>query len=130
MSLLMDFMPEFYSSNINQLVSLKEKEKIKSIKQSDILKSSKVFYILKNDQISIVSSKQILDSNSSEDSSKIQNSIQDELLKLLTEQPHKFMPLSLPDTFNCSNKQKGLHRFLFFYIWKWVFVCSKIKQYF
>lgn len=109
MSLLMDFMPEFYSSNINQLVSPKEKEKTKSIKQLEIFKSSKVFYILKNDQISIVS-KSFLDSNSSEENSKIQNSIQDELLKLLTEQPDKFMPLSLPDTFNCSNKQKGLHR--------------------
>jgi hypothetical protein len=107
MSLLMDYMPEFYSSNINQFVSLKAKTK--SIKQSEVLKSSKVFYMLKNDQISIVS-KPFLDSSSSEESAKIQYSIQDELLKLLTEQPHKFMPLSLPDTFNCSNKQKGLHR--------------------
>ena len=111
----MDFMPEFYSSSVSQFTS---KEKSKNRQKSKLLKSSKVFYILKNDQISIISKpsmSSILDVKSKsneidEESAETQNNIRDELLKLLTEQPHKFQPLSLPDTFNCSNKQKGLHR--------------------
>ena len=108
-------MPEFYSSNVNQFSSSENTENDQKFEQKRILNSSKVFYILKNDQISIVSKSASLKKNelgnSKESIESIdQNSIRDQLLKLLTEHPQNFLSLSLPDTFNCTNKQKGLHR--------------------
>ena len=39
-----------------------------------------------------------------------QDRIRNDLLALLTLQPQKFATFNLPDTFNCTNKHRGLHR--------------------
>ena len=108
----MDYMPEFYSSNVNQLTSGENSEIPAKVDQKKILNSSKVFFILKNNQLSVLSKSNSKEKNLSKESIEIlnQDSIRDQLLQLLTEHPQNFMQLSLPDTFNCTNKKKGLHR--------------------
>jgi hypothetical protein len=111
MSLLMDYMPEYYSSNVNQ--PPKEKYKPKAKKPEN---PTKIFYILKDDELNSLepASPQAKSSYRSivkEDlNSTKQKRIQDDLLLLLSEQPQKFASFNLPDTFNCTNKQRGLHR--------------------
>jgi hypothetical protein len=100
MSLLMDYMPEFYSSNVNPA----PKAEVKSV--SSDRQSSNLIYFLKDDD----------DENPFKTSKKIsktslnQNKIQKELLLLLKQQPHKFLPYNLIEKFNCTNKQNGIHR--------------------
>lgn len=137
MSLLMDYMPEWYSSNVNQ-----PKRKQKQQAQQEAPSSSKIFYILKDDQLNLddvavltnqklvgqpnhyqslsqsslfaqhlQSQQQQQQHVSAQDFDLVkQNRIRNDLLNLLTQQPNKFVSFNLPDTFNCSSKQKGFHR--------------------
>lgn len=151
MSLLMDYLPEWYSSNVNQpkKSTTKPHQKQSQVQQETAVNPSKIFYILKDDQLNLddVASKflpagstpnfiETTTSNSPSFSSLIsnpissshsnsgggnspsiqefdiikQNRIRNDLLSLLTQQPNKFVSFNLPDTFNCSSKQKGFHR--------------------
>jgi hypothetical protein len=61
MSLLMDYMPEYYSSNVNQPPKLIPKK----TKSSSTKSPSNVFYILKDDQLSNFQQRSILSKSSS-----------------------------------------------------------------
>ncbi|RNA25663.1 chitotriosidase-1 [Brachionus plicatilis] len=98
MSLLMDYLPEWYSSNVNK------KEKI-MLKNSRIQTSvnANVFYVLKEEV-------NLLDESDADFELVKQNRIRNDLLLLLSHQPEKFFSLSLSESFNCGNKKKGLYR--------------------
>lgn len=115
MSLLMDFMPDYYSSNVNQAPKQTVKSNTKKKQQSE--SQSKTFYILKDDTINslnmmtgTISSNYRSINSGQNDTSEKQNKIREELLTLLTQQPQKFLSFNLPDTFNCTGKRNGLHR--------------------
>ncbi|CAF0742100.1 unnamed protein product [Brachionus calyciflorus] len=99
MSLLMDYLPEWYSSNVNQ----KEKILVKSSKIQNSIDPN-VFYVLK-DELNIVEDELDADFELVK-----QNKIRNELVLLLSQQPEKFLPISLTESFNCNNKKKGLYR--------------------
>lgn len=144
----MDYLPEWYSSNVNQpkkSSSPKQKQKLAATAQETV-NPSKIFYILKDDQLNLEDmaskflpvSATLVDGGSSASSPSLaslmsapqissqhisgsgasaqefdlikQNRIRNDLLNLLTQQPNKFVLFNMPDTFNCSNKQKGFHR--------------------
>lgn len=128
MSLLMDYLPEWYSSNVNQ-----PKKSHKHIHQQqkqlqESVNPTKLFYILKDDdQLNLDDStaqsyqqkklltealplSALLPAHVQEFDLIKQNRIRNDLLNLLTQQPSKFVPYSMPDTFNCTKKQKGFHR--------------------
>lgn len=141
MSLLMDYLPEWYSSNVNQP---KKSVKQKQQQQQEVANPSKIFYILKDDPLNLddmaskfastSASANFVDAATSASLSSLlsgspssqhltgsggtaqefdlikQNRIRNDLLNLLTQQPNKFASFNLPDTFNCSSKQKGFHR--------------------
>ena len=98
----MDYMPEFYSSNVNPA----PKAEVKSV--SSDRQSSNLIYFLKEDDETLFKTfdptKQISKTNLN------QNKIQKDLLLLLKQQPHKFLPYNLIENFNCTNKQNGIHR--------------------
>lgn len=98
MSLLMDYLPEWYSSNVNK------KEKI-MLKNSRIQTSvnANVFYVLKEEV-------NLLDESDADFELVKQNRIRNDLLLLLSQQPEKFFSLSLSESFNCAYKKKGLYR--------------------
>lgn len=111
MSLLMDYLPEWYSSNVNQPTkstqkSSKKQAKLKNQEHSNPLK---VFYVLKNELTSIEDLASSAQSEQEIDLVK-QNRIRNDLMMLLTKHPQKFFSLNLPDTFSCINKQRGMHR--------------------
>lgn len=124
----MDYLPEWYSSNVNQ----PKKSAIKP-KQPETSNPTKIFYILKDDQLNFddaanslqhqlsltstasastlhYSNNNIFKSFEQEFDLVKQNRIRNDLLTMLTQNPNKFLSFNLPDTFNCSSKQKGFHR--------------------
>jgi hypothetical protein len=124
----MEFMPEYYSSNVTQTPHLKPIVKnnssmTKKVKQSKASSPRKVFYLLKDDQLSSIGeigetmkTKQRTIGGSIEKNTNDelalgkQNRIRNDLLLLLRQQPQKFQVFNLPETFNCTNKRMGLHR--------------------
>jgi hypothetical protein len=98
MSLLMDYLPEWYSSNVNQ----KESVLLKSSKSASSLNAN-VFYVMK-EELSLLG-----DSDADFELVK-QNRIRNDLLMLLSQQPDKFFSVSLTESFNCMSKKKGLYR--------------------
>ncbi len=114
MSLLMDYMPEYYSSNVNQPSKSKPKsyqnKKITVDSKANHLTSTKIFYILKDDYTGSAPLQATYRTVEKNFDLLKQNRIRDDLLLLLTQQPQKFVSFNLPDTFNCTNKQNGLHR--------------------
>jgi hypothetical protein len=126
MSLLMEFMPEYYSSNVTQLptpkpattLSLSAAKKPKQGKPSS--PPRKVFYLLKDEQVganmgealktATIGNMRAISGGRDELALAKQNRIRNDLLLLLRQQPQKFQIFKLPDTFNCTNKRMGLHR--------------------
>lgn len=136
----MDYLPEWYSSNVNQPkkgLSAADRERMIKLQQDESQNPSKMFYVLKDEQLNLdepafnsqytqqqqqwLSSKalqQQLQLQSASGSKNYeqefdlikQNRIRNDLLLMLTQQPQKFVQFNLPDTFNCTNKQKGFHR--------------------
>ncbi len=115
MSLLMDYMPEYYSSS--QIPN--KSKKPRRLNQQQPNKKSKIFYILKEDQINAIEShtgrseknyKTINNSELDEVSRSELNRIRTDLSSLLVQHPNKFASFNLPETFNCTNKQRGFHR--------------------
>ena len=123
----MEFMPEYYSSNVSQPKPTKppslqnqtttvlkpaKKNSHKSLPSSQ----TRVFYILKDDQFnsnfeeSFQTQASLRSIGHANLADVKQNSIKNDLLLLLSQQPHKFQSFDLPDTFNCTDKPLGLHR--------------------
>lgn len=114
----MDYMPEFYSSNVNPA----PKKDVKSVK-SDREPSGMIYLLKEDDETNpaissspstlpksllngITSSNQNIDQNTN----KIKKQIQKDLLLLLKQQPQKFLSYNLVEKFNCTNKLNGIHR--------------------
>jgi hypothetical protein len=114
MSLLMDYMPEYYSSNVNPPSKFMPKsylnKKLPSASKANHQTPTKIFYILKDDYLSSAPLQTTYRTIEKNFDLLKQNRIRDDLLLLLTQQPQKFVSFNLPDTFNCTNKQNGLHR--------------------
>lgn len=98
MSLLMDYLPEWYSSNVNQ----KENILLKSSKIDNSVNAN-VFYVMKEEI-------NLLDDTEADFELVKQNRIRNDLLLLLSQEPEKFFSVSLTESFNCINKKKGLYR--------------------
>lgn len=125
MSLLMDYLPEWYSSNVNQPKKSAKQKQQQLEPNKEMINPSKIFYVLKDDQFNLddfttrqqplvetpqLSSLLMSHTPAQEVDLIKQNRIRNDLLNMLTQQPNKFAAFNLPDTFNCSNKQKGFHR--------------------
>ena len=115
MSLLMDYMPEYYSSS--QIP--KKSKKPRRLNQQQPNKTSKIFYILKDDQINAIEPNsdknekkyKTINNNELDEVNRAElNRIRTDLSSLLIQHPSKFASFNLPETFNCTNKQRGFHR--------------------
>ncbi len=111
MSLLMEYMPEYYSSNLakssinNNLILPSKKNKIGKTK------SFKMFYILKDDNLiddhlQIKSKSRIIIEN---DFIK-QNRVLNDLSYWIQKNPDHFISLNISQQFSCLNKKSGFHR--------------------
>ena len=87
----MDYMPEFYSSNVNPV----PKAEVKSV-SPDRAQSNLIYFLKEDDDHPTLVSKK--------------KQIQKDLLLLLKQQPHKFLSYNLIEKFNCTNKANGIHR--------------------
>jgi hypothetical protein len=120
----MEFMPEYYSSNVTQSPPPKPSATSTSVSSKKagklVAKASseprKVFYLLKDEnalRTAATGYMRTIGGRSGEQDELAlakQNRIRNDLLLLLKLQPQKFQIFNLPDTFNCTNKRMGLHR--------------------
>ncbi len=106
----MEYMPEYYSSNVKQLPSTTTH----STTTKKPVKQSKVFYILKDNFLEEGgSSSPLIQAPRSVLSSKDQigaKNVVEKLLYMLEKQPNKFQEIDLINPFDCKNKRLGLHR--------------------
>ncbi len=116
MSLLMDYMPDYYSSS-QMPKKNKKPRRLNQLKSQN--KTTKIFYILKDDQINAIESNngknenkyKTISNNELDEVKKSELSrIRSDLSSLLIHHPNKFASFNLPETFNCTNKQRGFHR--------------------
>lgn len=106
----MDYMPEFYSSNVNPA----PKAEVKSV-ISDRQPSNLIYFLKEEEEINGMKKLEASKHNSHHytnimPANSMKNQIQKDLLLLLKQQPHKFLSLSFVNKFNCTDKQNGIHR--------------------
>jgi hypothetical protein len=116
MSLLMENMPQFYL-NLNETIARirelgrKHNEKILNSNSDSLAKKNiNLFYLLK-DFMNFNTNNDLQLSNTRRFSNFQQSlRIQNDLTSLIKDKPQLFTEINIPETFNCTNKQKGLHR--------------------
>ncbi len=111
MSLLMEYMPEYYASTKPPKQSRRLHQK--QSPPPPFNSPTRIFYILKDDQLSAIQTnipKTEAVLNFKQDNQSELSRIKTVLSSLLIQQPSKFASYNLPETFNCTNKQRGFHR--------------------